>query len=89
MSCRHPKWWNIGGLQTWCPDCGAIRLLKKDIATTSDRIVWAWSRWLKPQGAKQTYEAWDRMQNGGPACPRPIAAAAAAPRGGRSKGSGR
>lgn len=59
MRCRHSKWWNVGNY-AWCPECGAIRQFKPR-GTFDDVFVFTWSRWLKPDGAKEAYIAWEKM----------------------------
>lgn len=63
MSCRHPHSWIIcGGHLCWCPDCGAIRKLKRTGANT---LEYLWTRWIYPKGADSAKAELERQRKAG------------------------
>lgn len=60
--CRHGNAWptiisGIGGFM-WCPDCGAVRTVRR---TAGNAFKFASPRWLYPRGQKDVLRQLERM----------------------------
>lgn len=63
MSCRHVNSWLIsGGSMSWCPDCGAIRKMRR--VPGENAVEYRWRRWVYPKGQEKALRLLEAAEAG-------------------------